>query len=74
PIQLFNQGLANTYYIYTGQAVYIEPQDKNNFIVVFTDRNDDIVNSLQQKYPNTKFSEIRDTVGMSYYTLAGITN
>lgn len=74
PIQLFNQGLANTHYIYTGQAVYIEPQDENNFIIIFTDRNDDIVNSLQQKYPHTKFSEIRDTVGMSYYTLASINN
>lgn len=74
PIQLFNQRLANTYYVYTGQAVYIEPRDKNNFIVVFTDRNDDIVNSLQQKYPNTKFSEIKDAVGMSYYTLTNATN
>jgi hypothetical protein len=69
PIQLFNQGLPNTYYVYTGQAIYIEPKDKNNFVVVFTDRNDDIVNTLQQKYSNTKFSEIKDSVGMSYYTL-----
>jgi 4-amino-4-deoxy-L-arabinose transferase-like glycosyltransferase len=74
PIQLFNQGLPNVYYVYTGQTVYIEPKDKNNFIVVFTDKNDDIVKSLQQKYPNTRFSEVKDAVGMSYYTLAGITN
>jgi hypothetical protein len=68
PIQIFNQDLPTTYYAYPGQAVYIEPKDKNNFILIFTDRNEDIVSNFQQKYPGMLFSEIKDSVGMSYYT------
>ena len=67
PIQIFNQDLPNVYYVYSGQAAYLEPKDKYNFIVVFTDRNDDIVSNFKQKYPHMKFSEIKDAVGMSYY-------
>jgi hypothetical protein len=67
PIQVFNQNMPNVYYVYPGQAAYVEPKNKSNFIVLFTDRNDDIVSNFQQKYPSMSFSEIRDSLGMSYY-------
>ena len=56
PIQVLNQNLPNVYYAYPGQATYIEPKDKNNFIVLFTDRNDDIVNNFLCVNENFVFS------------------
>ncbi len=70
PIELFNIGLPNTHYVYPGQLDQINPQNKNNFEVILTDRDETVISALEQRFPNLKFSETRDSLGMSYYTLS----
>lgn len=68
PIQLFNWQRPNTSYFYPGQIDGISPAD-SNFMVLFSDWNDEIVSKLEAKFPGLPIQEVRDNFGMSYYIL-----
>jgi len=69
PIEVFNQDLPNTYYVYPGETVQIQPKDPKNFTVLLTDYNTDVITGLQARFPNLKLQEVKDSVGMNYYIL-----
>jgi 4-amino-4-deoxy-L-arabinose transferase-like glycosyltransferase len=68
PIQVFNWHMFNLNFVYSGQIEYLEPKT-NNFIIIFTDKNDDAISYLENKFPTLHFSEIKDSFGLSFYTL-----
>lgn len=68
PIQLFNWETSNISYYYPGEIDQINPED-NNFEIIMTDKNDEIITSLQEKFPQLNFEEIKDEFGLSYYIL-----
>ncbi|MCX6761408.1 MAG: glycosyltransferase family 39 protein [Candidatus Moranbacteria bacterium] len=68
PIMLFNENLPNLEFVYSGQIEYVTPKT-NNFIIILTDKNDDVINYLENKFPNLELKETKDSFGLSYYTL-----
>ncbi len=68
PIQVFNWRMPNLNFVYSGQVEYLEPKT-NNFIIIFTDKNDEAINYLENKFPALHFSEIKDSFGLSFYIL-----
>lgn len=68
PIQLFNQNLPRTYYVYPGEIDQISPKNKN-FEIIMTDKNDEVINNLTDRFGELKYQEIKDDRGASYYIL-----
>lgn len=68
PIQLFNWERPNVNYYYPSEVDQINPPSKN-FEIILTDYNDDVVNYIQNKFPDIKNSEIKDRFGLTYYVL-----
>ena len=66
PIQLFNWEAPNISYYYPGEAGQIDPQNKN-FEIIMTDRNDEIINFLSNRFSQLQFQEIKDQYNLSYY-------
>ena len=69
PIKLFNDGLGNTYYFNPGQSEQVNPKDEHNFIVILTERNDEIINSLRGRFPDLRLEQKVDSLGISFYIL-----
>ncbi len=69
PIKVLHHTLQNVSYLYPSEAGNINPQNKNNFEIILTDRNDDIVKSLETHFPNLTLSESKDRFGISFYIL-----
>lgn len=68
PIQLFNWEKPNINYYYPSEIDQINPKSKN-FEIILTDYNDDVVNYIQNRFPNIKLSEIKDRFGLTYYVI-----
>jgi 4-amino-4-deoxy-L-arabinose transferase-like glycosyltransferase len=68
PIMLFNQDMPNLEFIYSGQIEYLEPKTKD-FIIILTDKNDDVISYLQNKFPTLEIKETKDSFGLSYHTM-----
>lgn len=68
PIQLFNWESPNINYYYPSEIDKINPKD-DNFEIILTEYNDEVVNYLQNKFPNIKNSEVKDRFGLTYYIL-----
>lgn len=68
PIMLFNQNMPNLEFIYSGQIEYLEPKTKD-FIIILTDKNDDVISYLKNKFPNLELKETTDSFGLSYYAM-----
>ena len=68
PIILFGQKIARLEFIYSGEIESLKPKT-NNFIIILTDKNDSVIDYLKNKFPELKLTEIRDTYGLSYYTM-----
>jgi hypothetical protein len=68
PIMLFNQNMPNLEFIYSGQIEQIEPKNKD-FIIILTDKNDEVISYLQSKFPALELKETKDSFGLSYYTM-----
>lgn len=68
PIMLFNQDMPNLEYVYSGQIELLEPKT-NDFIIILTDKNDDVIKYLEDKFPSLELKETKDSYGLSYYTL-----
>ncbi|MFA5961859.1 MAG: glycosyltransferase family 39 protein [Parcubacteria group bacterium] len=68
PIMLFNQDMPNLEFVYSGQIEYLEPKS-DDFIIILTDKNDDAINYLENKFPTLELKETKDSYGLSYYTM-----
>jgi 4-amino-4-deoxy-L-arabinose transferase-like glycosyltransferase len=68
PIQVFDWQQSNISYVYPGELDQINPTS-DNFQIILTDYNDDVVNYIQNKFTTIKLSEIRDKFGMTYYII-----
>lgn len=69
PIELFNWKRPYTYYLYPEEINAIRPLNKNNFEVLMTDRNDNIIKEIKTKFPELKEEEKKDDMGLSFYVL-----
>jgi len=70
PVELFNWGRPNTYYVYPGQTDQINPKDLHNFIVILSDPSDsNVAANLEQKFPRLGMTQVSDNSGMGYYVL-----
>lgn len=68
PIQLFNWERPNTSYYYPGEIDQIN-QGTDDYEIILTDYDDNMVNYLQNKFPQIKITEEKDRFGLSYYIL-----
>lgn len=68
-IKYLNPTLANTYYLYPGQADSISPVNKNDFVIVFTDSDWEKINATREGFPDISFVEHRNTFNDVFYTL-----
>jgi hypothetical protein len=68
PIMLFNQNTPNLEMVYSGQVELIEPKT-DDFIIILTDKNDEAITYLENKFPALELKETKDSFGLSYYTL-----
>ncbi|HAI73779.1 MAG TPA: hypothetical protein DCS28_04130 [Candidatus Moranbacteria bacterium] len=68
PIILFNQKMLNLNLVYSGQIEYLRPKTKD-FIIILTDKNDDVINYLQNKFPDLQLEEKKDNYGLSFYIM-----
>jgi len=69
PIRLFNWERKNVFYLYPGEFEQVKPRNADNFIVILTKKNDEIISKLQSIYSNLQLEEKRDELGISYYIL-----
>jgi hypothetical protein len=68
PILLFNQNMPNLEMVYAGEIRLLEPKTEN-FIIILTDKNDEVINYLQNKFPALELKETKDSYGLSFYTM-----
>jgi len=68
PIKIFHMEQNNTY-LYPNELDKVNPKNPNDFIVFFTEKNDDAINHISKKFPYLQFDEIRNDPGSIYYTL-----
>ncbi len=69
PIQLFNYGQPGIEYVYPGQIDYLSPKNIDHFMVILTDKNDEIISRLQSKFPGLNLEERKNSPETSFYTL-----
>lgn len=69
PIKVFNSKLDNIHYLYDSEVDQIQPRKINNFQVIMTNRNDEIIKKLETKFPNSLLATHTDSLGISFYTL-----
>lgn len=68
PIKVFNSKLDNVRYLYESEIDQIQPRKLNNFQVIMTNRNDEIIEKLENKFPNSMLITYTDSIGISFYT------
>lgn len=66
PIKIFHMEPQNTY-LFPNELEKINPADKNNFLIIFTERNSDVIKTLQAKFPNLIFEEKIDPRGEEFF-------
>jgi 4-amino-4-deoxy-L-arabinose transferase-like glycosyltransferase len=69
PIRLFNEKMPNITFLYPGQSEDIKPQKPGDFLVILTERNDQVAKALVARFPGLQFEEKRDQLGTGYYIL-----
>lgn len=68
PIFIFNQG-NNVTFLYPNELNKINPKNEKNFLVFFTENNQDAMRAIQQKFPNLNLQEIDNSLDSVYYIL-----
>jgi len=68
PIQIFNKGKAN-HYLLPNELNKINPKDKNNFYIFFTENNQGAIEEVWQKFPQLQRQTIRLDRGSIFYIL-----
>lgn len=69
PIKLFSKNISNIEYFYHSETADISPKNKNDFIIIITDRDDGAISAFQRKFPGLKLEEMNDGKGTSFYVL-----
>ena len=69
PLKLFNLNLPNTYYLFPGQSDQVNPKSSDNFMVIMTERNDEIIQGLEKRFPGLRLEEKKDNLSLIYYIL-----
>ncbi len=69
PIKLFNYNRPNMYFLFFNETESINPQNKNNFRIIFTERNEEAIEKLTKRFPKKHFQEIDDGFGNKFYVL-----
>jgi 4-amino-4-deoxy-L-arabinose transferase-like glycosyltransferase len=69
PIKVLNHTLQNVSYFYPNEIAGINPKSTNNFEIILTDQNDDIVKNLKARFPKLVLSESKDSFGIPFYIL-----
>ncbi|MFA4817630.1 MAG: glycosyltransferase family 39 protein [Parcubacteria group bacterium] len=67
PIKVFTTRLANISFYYPGEINRINP--KKNFAIIMIDRNNEVIASLQKRFPKLELQEFKDNAGLSFYVL-----
>lgn len=67
PIKVLNHTMQNVFYVYPAEIGNINPQDRNNFEIVMTDRDDEITKKLEMRFPKLVFSESKNRFGITFY-------
>ncbi|HPN96704.1 MAG TPA: glycosyltransferase family 39 protein [Candidatus Moranbacteria bacterium] len=68
PIQLFNWNMPNTHYIYPGELKEINPM-RDNFSIIMTDENSEVLNYLIDKFPDLKVEKITNEFNLNFYVM-----
>lgn len=68
PIKVFNPRMKNLTFYYPSEISQISPNTKN-FVVVMSEKNDEIISRLKNKFPNLFLEENKDEYGISFYVL-----
>lgn len=67
PIKVLNNNSRNISYFYPGEIDNINPISKDNFEIIMTDRDDEIINRLKARFPKLTLTENKDDLGIAYY-------
>jgi len=68
PIEIFTHP-NNTFFAYPNELSKINPQNSNDFMIFFTEYNQEAITEMQQKFPRLTFSETDGSLGSVYYIL-----
>lgn len=69
PIQVMNNDQPEIRYIYSSEVESIAPANEKNFIIILTDRNDEAISYLEEKYPSLSTEEKKGNLGTSFYVM-----
>lgn len=69
PIKVLNRTMQNVSYLYPSEADAISPKNINNFEIILTDRDGELMKKLEARFPKLKFSESKDRFGIAFYVL-----
>ncbi|MDZ4385133.1 MAG: hypothetical protein U0944_01810, partial [Candidatus Moranbacteria bacterium] len=59
----------NTSFIFPDRLSEINPQNSRDFMIFFTEYNQDAIREMRQKFPDLAFAEIDNSLGSVYYIL-----
>ncbi|MDQ1284170.1 MAG: 2 protein [Patescibacteria group bacterium] len=68
PIKIFNPKMPNVSYFYPKEAAQINPRGED-FEIILTERNDEAISILQNKFSELKLEEKKDELGLSFCVL-----
>lgn len=68
PIILFNQNMPKLEMVYAGEIALLEPKTED-FIIILTDKNDESISYLENKFPYLELKEMKDSYGLNFYTM-----
>ena len=69
PVKVLNNNSRPISYFYPGEIGNISPTNESNFEIIMTERNDEIINRLENRFPKLTLTETKDELGMAYYVL-----
>jgi hypothetical protein len=69
PIKVLNNEVRNISYFYPSEIKNINPSNQNNFEIIMTDRDENIIDELKKRFPKLSFYENKDDLGIAYYIL-----
>lgn len=72
PIKVFNHKTANIHYVYPGEIDHFlqETALGENFLFILTERNENLLTKIQQKYPQLNPVETKDRFNNSFFILS----
>jgi len=69
PIKLLNHEALYIYYLYPDEIQNIEPKNPTYFEVILTEKNEEIIQKLQEKFSDLEFKEVTDSQDITFYIL-----